>query len=177
MTRTPRFLALDIAKCTGYALVEGDRLIRSGVRDFSSEHIGRRGLKFYNFLLSIGHVDEIYFETIMFGGNFKNAAGKWVAPSSDGRELYHGLLMVMNMYAAGYGVHPFPVHPSTLKKNFTGHGHAEKKDMCAAARALGWQGGAEGSAAFHDEVDAIAMLVTELKARYNITVQFPLSNQ
>lgn len=166
MLSAPRYLALDIGQCTGYALVDGSKLIRSGVRNFSvkqTEHIGKRGIKFYNFLSSIGHVDEIYYEKVQFVGNTK---------SGDGGELYKGFLMLMNMFAAGYAIPTFGVWPGTLKKDFAGHGGAEKADMCAVARSLGWKGGVEGTALYHDQVDAIAILVTQLKQKYNITVEF-----
>lgn len=165
MNPAPRYLGLDIATKTGWCLVEGDQIVKSGVRDFSlkkTEHIGWRGIWFYNLMHEIGYVDEIYYEKIHFNPR----------ASGDHGELYKGLLMVMNMYAASYGIPTFGVWPGTLKKNFTGYGHAEKHDMCQAARALGWKGGVEGTAQGHDEVDAIALLVTELQARYNITLKF-----
>jgi len=170
----PRYLGLDLGTRTGWALVEGNKLIGSGVRDFSvkaSQHIGKRGIKFYNFLLSMGQVDEIYYETIMFGGSFKGADGKWINPSNDGRELYHGLLMLVNMYAAGFGIPTFPVHNSTLKKDFAGHGHATKEEMCARAHALGWKGGEPGTALFHDEVDGIALLESQLRKKYGVKIE------
>lgn len=175
MSRPPRYLSLDIGTRTGYAVVEGNQLIKSGVRDFSvksSEHIGKRGIKFYNFLLSLGAVDEIYYEEIQFGGGFKNKDGKFVGATNDGRELYHGLLMLVNMYAAGFGIPSFGIHPSTLKKQFAGHGHADKEQMVARAHELGWKGGQPGTAFFHDEVDAIAILETQLRIQYGINLQF-----
>lgn len=175
MTRAPRYLSLDISKFTGYALVEGNQLIKSGVRDFSvkaSEHIGKRGIKFYNFLLSIGQVDEIYYEKVMFSGGFKNAAGNWTGATNDGRELYHGFLMLVNMYAAGFGIPLFGIHVSTLKKQFTGNGHADKEQMVARAHELGWKGGQVGTSLYHDQVDAIALLETQLRLNYNIKMIF-----
>ena len=173
--RKPRFLGLDIATTTGWALVEGDRLIRSGVRDFSvksSEHIGNRGIKFYNFLREIGFVDEIFYEEIQFGGGFKNAQGRWISTTNDGRELYHGMLMVLNMYCASLGIQATGIHPSTLKKQFTGRGDSKKEDMCRVAHELGWKGGEPGTTRCHDEADAIALLVTQLKNWCGIKVIF-----
>lgn len=164
--RAPRYLGLDLGNCTGYALAEGDRIVASGVRDFSvrsSEHIGRRGIKFYNFLLTFGHVDEIYYEKVQFTTNKYR---------SDGGELYKGFLMLVNMYAAGYGIPTFGVFPVSLKKAFAGHGHAEKQDMCATARSIGWKGGEKNTAMFHDEVDAIALLVTQLRDKHGIKLGF-----
>lgn len=167
MPHAPRYLGLDIGTRTGYAIVERDKIIKSGVRDFSvknHQHIGNRGIKFYNFLLELGAVDEIYYENIQFTFN---------AHRSDGGELYHGLKMVMNMYAAGFNVPTFGVWPGTLKKAFAGTGRAEKKDMCAAARNVGWRGGdILGDEFYHDEADAIALVVTQLRERYGIAARF-----
>lgn len=171
MAPAPRYLGLDLGNCTGYCLVEGNKIIKSGVRDFSvksSQHIGHRGIKFYNFLHSIGQVDEVYYEKIQFTGARKGG-GNW---SGDNGELYKGLLMLVNMFCAGYGIPNFGVFPITLKKDFCGHGGAEKADMCAVARSMGWRGGQANTAMFHDEVDAIALLVTQLRQKYNIKVTF-----
>lgn len=167
----PRYLALDIGTYTGWALAEGSKIIKSGVRDFSvkkSQHIGNRGIMFFNFLNSLGRVDEIYYEKIQFTGARKGG-GAW---SGDNGELYKGLLMLVNMYAAGYGVPTIGEWPGTIKKAFTGSGVAEKEDMCAEAHRLGWKGGKLGTREGHDEVDAIALLVTQLRCRYNITARF-----
>jgi len=176
MSEAPlRLLGLDLGTCTGYALSSGSKIVRSGVRDFSvksSQHKGQRGIKFYNFLLTLGQVDAVFYERAMFGGNFKNKKGEWVAPSSDGREFVHGLIMLVEMYAAGFNIPTYPVHASTLKKNFTGNGRAEKVDMCSTARSLGWQGGAENTATFHDEVDACALVITEARDRYGLNITF-----
>lgn len=175
MTSALRILGLDLGNQTGYALAEGGKIARSGVRDFSikkHQHKGERGIAFYNFLLTFGVVDEIYVEAVMFGGNFKNKEGKWISPSSDGRELYHGLLMLVQMFAAGTGVEVYPIHNGTLKKEFAGHGGAEKADMCATARAMGWKGGTANTALFHDEVDAIALVETQMRLKHGIRITF-----
>lgn len=166
MTTAPRRLGLDIANCTGYALSEGSKIILSGVRDFrggGNDHIGRKGIKFYNFLRSLGYVDEIYYEKVQFMGN------KF---TSDGGELYKGLLMVMNMYGAGLDIPAFGVWPTTLKKAFTGHGNATKEMMCATAHAMGWQGGKIDTAHGHDEVDACALIITQAREKHSITITF-----
>lgn len=165
--QTPlRYLGLDIGRRTGWALAEDGKIIGSGVRDFSvkdSEHIGKRGIKFYNFLLTFGHVDEICYEKVQFTGNRK---------TSDGGELYKGFLMLVNMYAAGYGIPTFGTHPSTLKKAFAGHGRAEKETMCQIAREAGWMGGVEGTQVNHDEADAIALLIVHAWVKYGIKLIF-----
>ncbi len=171
MTTAPRRLGLDMGKCTGWAIAEGDKLIASGVRDFSiknSEHPGTRGIRFYNFLITLGRIDEIYYEKIMFTGSRKGG-GNW---SGDNGELYKGFLMLLNMFAAGYGIDEcHGVWPGTLKSEFAGHGHADKADMCATARSLGWKGAPVNTTLYHDEVDAIACLVVEMRRRYNIELR------
>lgn len=170
-----RSLGLDLGTHTGWAISEGTKIIGSGVRDFSvknGECKGRRGIKFYNFLLQHGRVDEIYVEKVAFSGNFKNKKGEWVTPSSDGRQLYHGLLMLVEMYAAGFGIQVHDVNLSSLKKAFTGNGHADKEEMCRMAHHLGWKGGQPGTALYHDEVDACALIITEQRRRYNVQIGF-----
>lgn len=175
MLAAPRRLGLDLGTHTGWALSEGNKIVGSGVRDFSvkaGRHTGKRGIMFYNFLITLGHIDEIFYEKVQFGGNFKNKDGKWISPSSDHREFYHGLVMIMNMFAAGFDIQCHGIHPGTLKKAFTGSGASKKLEMCEAARAMGWQGGSPGSASFDDEADAIALIVTQSRDRYGITIGF-----
>lgn len=178
MTHAPRFLGLDLANRTGWAVADGNKIIASGVRDFSlkkDHHPGLRGKEFYNFLVKdIGYVDEIYYEKIMFtGGNTRDGAGNWrPGMSADGRELYHGLVMIMNMFAAEFHIPTIGIHPSTLKKAFAGHGRAEKADMCRTAREYGWTGGTLDTALYHDEVDAIALVVTQLRERHGVRASF-----
>lgn len=167
MAAIPRYLGLDLGRCTGYALAEGDRIIRAGVRDFSvkkSQHPGHRLIMLYNFLSSLGRIDEIYYEKIMFAGP--------KAYTGDGHEFYHQLLGVVYMVAAGFGIPTIGIWPGTLKKAFTGHGNAEKEDMCARAHELGWQGGERGTAQENDAADAIALIYTQLKERYRIEARF-----
>lgn len=166
MPRVSRVLGLDIGTRTGYALVEGDKIVRTGVRDFSiksNEHIGKRGIMFYNFLLTFGQLDEIYYEKIHFVPK---------GFSADGGELYKGFLMLVNMYAAGYGIPTYGIWPGTLKKAFTGNGAADKELMCATAHLLGWKGGSVGTAQCHDEADGIALVVTQMREKYNINLKF-----
>lgn len=162
MSQTPRYLALDLGTQTGWAISEGNRIVDSGVRDFklkSSEHIGNRGIRFYNFLLTLGQPDVIFYEKVQFMGNRK---------CGDGGELYKGLLMIMNMFAAGFNIETIGVHPMTLKKSFTGSGVADKVIMCEKAREYGWQGGMSGTALLDDEADAIALIITQMRERYGI---------
>ena len=162
----PRWLGLDLGTRTGWAVSEGDRIIASGVRDFSikpHEHIGQRGIRFYNFLLTLGQPDAIFYEKVQFVGNMK---------SSDGGELYKGLLMVLNMFAAGFNVETIGIFPSTLKLKFTGSGRAEKIDMCEQARWHGWKGGVPGSTLLNDEADALALLITQAWERHMVRLKF-----
>ncbi len=162
----PRRLALDIGNHTGYALSDGNRIVKSGVRDFSvkkTEHIGNRGIMFYNFLLTFGKVDEIYYEKVQFMGN---------RFSKDGGELYKGFLMLVNMYAAGYGIPTIGVWPTSLKKAFTGYGAADKLSMCQQAHMHGWKGGKPGTELAHDEADAVALLITEVRSQTGTILTF-----
>lgn len=176
MVGASRYLGLDLGTHCGWAIAEEHKIVGSGVRHFprkGQEHEGQRGIRFYNFLLSIGHFDEIYYESIQFGGGFKNKkTGVWVNPSNDGRELYHGMLMIVRMFAAGSNIPVIPVHPGTLKKAFTGSGRAQKLDMCEAARKMGWKGGEAGTDSFDDEADAVALIATKVLERTGQPVSF-----
>lgn len=166
-----RTLSLDLGSKTGYVLAEDAKVVRSGVRDFalkSHEHKGQRGIKFYNFLVSFGQVDEVYYEVIQFSGMRKGGAA-W---QGDNGELYKGLLMLLNMYCCGWNIDPIGMHPGTLKKEFAGHGHATKEDMCRAAHRIGWQGGADGQVIHNDEADAIGLQAANLRLRHGLQLTF-----
>lgn len=170
-----RVLGLDLSTYTGYALAVGGKIVKCGVRDFSSHKAAFRGKKYtslFNFLISLGKINEIYVEVAKFNGGFKNKEGKIINTTNDGRELQHGLLAVVEMYCDMFGIIPIEVHPSTLKKEFAGHGHAEKADMCRAARAIGWKGGEDGTAILHDEADGIALVATQMLKRHGVRVHF-----
>lgn len=155
--------------------MQNGRYIKWGVRDFKllpGEHRGHQGIAFYNFLREFGRVDFIFYEEIMFGGSFTNEDGKIIHTTNDGRETYHGLKMVMNMFAAGFHIPTSGIWPGTLKKEFAGSGRAEKHDMCRAARELGWKGSIEDTGAFHDEADAIGIMAVKLRKAYGITPRF-----
>lgn len=164
MSAPRRYLGLDIGNCTGWAICENGIITSSGVRDFglkASHHRGKRGVAFYNFLLELGQVDGIYYEEVAFTP----------VRTGDGHALYNGLMMLVEMYSYGWDIPMNGVHPSTLKKEFAGHGQAEKKTMCQVAIDLGWKGGVPGTDRYHDECDAIALLFTQLP-KIGIDVSF-----
>jgi Holliday junction resolvasome RuvABC endonuclease subunit len=166
MNPARRCLALDLGTHTGWAISEGNRIVPSGVREFSlnsKEHKGQRGIKFYNFLLHLGRFDAIFYEKIQFTMNRR---------SGDGGELYKGFLMLVNMVAAGFNIPTYGIHPGTLKKDFTGNGRAEKWQICDKAREYGWTAGAPGTALYDDEADAIALLITQSLQLYNDVLSF-----
>lgn len=161
-------IALDLGTHTGWARSVGDRIVASGVRDFSlkaGEHKGKRGIRFYNFLMTLGQPDIIFYEKVQFTTNKYN---------SDGGELYKGLLMLVNMFAAGFDIPAIGVYPSSLKKQFTGNGKADKIDMCITARRYGWPGGSDGTDLYNDEADAGALIITQLRNMYGINARWDL---
>ena len=161
---TPRYLGLDIGTHTGYSIAQDRKIIRSGVRDFSSKtghSIGHRGIMFYNFLMSLGVIDEIFYEKVI-GHMMRGDQG----------ELYNGFLMLVNMYASAMGIPCHGVWPGTLKKAFTGRGDADKEMMCSKAHSLGWKGGISGTPIHNDEADACALIITQLRDMYGQTVTF-----
>ena len=166
-----RVIGLDLATKTGWALAENGKIIRSGIRQLRAakdEHDGHRFRRFYTLLTELWPVHEIYYELIQFSGA-RRGGGSW---SGDSGETYKGLLAITKMYASGMDIPVHGVHPATLKKAFTGHGRAEKEDMCRMAHKYGWKGGSKDTALHHDEADAIALVITQLKLRHNITAGF-----
>jgi Holliday junction resolvasome RuvABC endonuclease subunit len=80
----------------------------------------------------------------------------------------HGLAGVVEMVAFREGIECAEVQPSTVKKNLTGHGRAEKWDMVEACRRYGFDPktytykGREAS----DEADAFGVWLTALRRRF-----------
>ena len=175
MSSAPRCLSLDIATTTGWAMVQDHKFIDNGVRSFKllpGEHRGHQYIMFYNFLRERGRIDHVFYEEIMFSGSYKDENGKIVNTTNDGRETYLGFKAIMNMFCAGYDIIPLPIWPGTLKKQFAGHGRAEKHDMCRAARELGWKGAIGNTAAFHDEADAIGIMAIKYREMFGVTPRF-----
>ena len=148
-------LGLDLGSATGWALAGDYTIVASGTVLFPKKpdaHPGERLVSFYNWLSKYWTtVDEIHYEKIIgYSGH------------TDGN-LFNRFYAVLEMWTAQTRIPLRPYNPSHLKKEFTGNGRAEKDEMCRMAMRLGWPHGVEGTDRFHDEADAVAILVVALK--------------
>ena len=150
MTGTLR-LGLDLGRSMGWALSEGNVIVASGVEILSNSDmpIGFRGHMMYNWLLDFTDVDEVYYEKVINHGKMN------VTRTAHD---YGGYEMIMNLVFYGVRKPVIPIITTTLKKEFTGDGRAQKEDMCRVAHFHGWKGGRPGTAQSNDEADAIALL-------------------
>lgn len=144
-------LALDLATATGWALLDAQGAVTSGVQAFPmrrGESPGMRWLRFGAWVREI----------VRLGGL---AAGDVIAyeqPLSAHRggaaaQVAHGLATKVQEVAADLGLELSCVGPAALKKHATGRGNAKKPQMIDAARAR-WPG-----QAIEDDNQADALLV------------------
>lgn len=152
-------LGLDIGTTCGWAFAKADRIVAWGIEDFrirgDDPHTsGDRLIKFYNWLNDFGGVDEIIIERV---GGFQH--------SQSAIEVYYSMLGVIRMICAGYRIPLSGMHTSSLKKQFTGNGRADKFEMCNFAHRLGWRGGIPGTDQDHDAADACALIICKQKER------------
>lgn len=117
---TPSILALDLASKTGWAHSCGE----SGVHDFGFTPDERHGAQMIQFANWLG---EFETPTCVVCEQPHHRGG-----ASTLRAI--GMLSTADKWAAELGACFFTVHTGTLKKHATGHGHASKPKMVAAAR-------------------------------------------
>lgn len=158
-------LALDIGTTCGWAFSKADKITGWGVEDFrvKGDDPHTRGLRFTRFakwLHEWGGVEEVLIESV---GAFQH--------SQAAIEVYYGMLAVIRMFCSDWRIPLRGMHTSTLKKQFTGNGRADKLEMCALAHRLGWRGGIPGTAQDHDAADACALIVCIQKER-GIEIKF-----
>lgn len=141
-------LSLDLGSTIGYAVGKSGVIVESGEVNLHCKdtHPGHRFLRFQQWLSNYRHVDEVLFEDVM---NF--ASG----PSA---KLYGALFGVMSVFSLAYRIRMRGMNPMTIKKEFAGHGHAKKEEMCEVAMKLGWKNGVLGTPNNNNEADAIALL-------------------
>lgn len=144
-------LSLDLGAKTGWCLRHADGRYGGGTYDFSgsSQRVGLRYHYFRRFLLRTGKILEpnrleaIVYEIVQFTpkqGGLK-AAQSWA-----------GFEAILTQWCEYQEIPYIGVPVGTLKKDFTGNGHASKSDMVDHARALGWRPMDDNHA------DAIALL-------------------
>lgn len=156
-------LNLDLATSVGWCLVKNGIIVQSGVFDLrtkGSTHPGHRYLKFSSeFLSRFRGVNEIAYESIPFSSH------------AQAHRVHCGLASHLEVFCLMNRIRLIGINTNTVKKLFTGDGHAEKADICAAAHRMGWKHGEPGTTLDHDEADAVACAVVNL-ARRGIAVRF-----
>ena len=143
-------LALDLATVTGFAIRRGDGRIESGEVSFAprkGEGPGWRFARLRAFLLEVKianpDLGEVVYEDIV----------QIVGPGqAHAAKIYGGLLAIVQIFGEHHGIAYRGIGVSTIKKRFSGHGHATKADMIAQCRSLGFHPASD------NEADAIALL-------------------
>lgn len=133
LPRAMGILALDMATSTGWALMDRQGNVTSGVQRFDlgrGESPGMRFLRFRRWLQELIHprrawgechsVDVLAFERAHHRGGHATA-------------LAAGLQAIVQEEAARLGIETLPVHTATIKKHATGKGNADKQAMLLAA--------------------------------------------
>ena len=151
-------LALDMATSTGWALLDRDGTVTSGVQRFvltRGESVGMRFLRFRRFLRElIMHPSRPYLSTVDVIA-YERAHHRGGAATA----LCVGMATVLLEEAAILRVETTVVPTMTLKKFFTGRGNAGKDDMAREAmKRFGEKHLLGRELASDDEADALAVL-------------------
>ncbi len=155
-------LSLDLGTNLGWCLVKNGVIVQSGVFPLKtkSEKPGSKLSRFENdFLRRFVGVSEIVYEEVAF-----------VSYEYQHR-LYSALWGIVSMFTYRHNIRLIGINASTVKKQFTGDGHAKKVAVCEQAHRMGWKHGEPGTDLDHDEADAIALGVVNL-GRRGIVAQF-----
>ena len=151
MKKNKNYLAIDLGTTMGWAVKKGDtQKIYSGTVSFKEKtRLCGAGLRFYEFRnwldLVISRLDGlecVYSEAVV------------AHSATQAAQIYGGFAATLQVWCADNEVplKGFPV--GTIKKNFTGRGNANKKDMMAEAVRRGYNPSTDNAA------DAIAILCT-----------------
>lgn len=143
-------LALDLGSDTGWAVARADGRMESGTENFTprpSRHEGPgvRWIRFYAWLLDVKQanpdLERVVYEKVIGHG-----------PGAFAGNVYGGFLANLEAFVEKHHLELQGFAVPTIKKQFAGHGRAQKSDVIAACRALGFK------PQNHNEADAIALL-------------------
>lgn len=165
-------LSLDVATSTGWALLDHDGAVVSGVQRFDlgrGESSGMRFLRFSRWLDEVVPRDPMPTSLSFLSGPGPkariNREGRLVDViaferpsffrSQAAGEVIHGLLGHMHGFAAHHKIETLPVQTAVLKRHATGKGNAKKPAMIEAA-AKRW--GRDAESLGDDEADALCVL-------------------
>lgn len=117
-----KFLALDIASKTGWAIQDENGNVQSGTTDFhprKNEDDSVRLLMFGDWLLQRlnGEVKSIFYEEVLFTPRFQSGA------------VLNEMRGVLKFIAAKKGVPVYGIPVGTIKKTVSGRGDAKKNRM------------------------------------------------
>ena len=141
-------LALDLGTRTGWALVDSNGNITSGVVEFKQDRWHGGGMRFLRFR---AWLDEVYRLASGFDQLFYEQVRRHAG--TDASHLYGGWLAILEVWCEQNSVAYAGTPVGTIKRHATGKGNANKAAMIAAARARGF------SPADDNEADAIAILL------------------
>lgn len=145
-------LAIDLGTKAGWRLRRADGKYAGGSLDFSgsSKRIGQRYFYFRRFLWRAAKnvepdgLEAVIYEKVQF---MPNKRGGLMAA-----QAWAGFEAVLTSWCEHMEIRYLMVPVGTLKKHFTGNGHATKDDMLHRARALGFRPKDD------NEADAIALM-------------------
>lgn len=131
-------LALDLATATGWAMIDREGRLASGVQKFELKRGESKGMRFLRFrkwlreMLELGQLGKEYSDTEPGLIAYEQAHHRGGAAT----ELAVGLVTDVLAEAAGAGLEHMPIHTGALKKWATGKGNAGKPAMIAKAEEL-----------------------------------------
>lgn len=142
-------LALDLATHTGWALLRADGRVESDEERFDirkGEGPGARWVKFRRWLIEMKtkneHLSRIVYEKVIGHGPGQVFAA----------QIHGGFVAHLEAFCEHHVIEYEGFGVSTIKKQFTGAGNAQKVDVIRQCEALGFRPGG------HNEADAIALL-------------------
>ncbi|HEV7575834.1 MAG TPA: hypothetical protein VGO85_07305 [Caldimonas sp.] len=144
---TEAVLALDLGTVTGWALRTGDGRVTSGSQSFKPDRSDGGGLRFLRFRQWLTEIDgttdgigAIYFEEVR----------RHLGVSAS--HAYGGFVATLTTWAEDHEIPYRGVRAGTIKRHVTGKGNANKLEVIAGARALGF------APCDANEAEAIALL-------------------
>lgn len=144
--------ALDLATCTGFAVRKDSGRIESGTVDLrpggKETRPGARWANFRRFLVDLKQsnpdLQAIYFEVVRRHVSTQSA------------HCYGALKGLLELFAFNHCIELHAVGVGTWKKKFTGSGAADKKQVIALCRDLGFR------PADDNEADALGILLVAI---------------
>lgn len=139
-----RVLALDIASCTGWAAdrpsrSESDKPVCGSFRvRAEGDDLGAAFVEFeenLEGLIGLHEPNVLAFEApLVFGGR----GGSTVQTNHQTVRILFGLAALAELVGTRAGLAVYELHIQAVRKHFVGNGRAQKSDVLARCRLLGW---------------------------------------